>query len=1067
MKLMNIFRKFNISFPRQDDNYRKKLQGVQSRFAGALSFLKKTSILRRGKTILLDQLPWYLLLGPSHAGKTTLLQHCKLRFILQPQKSSSLDPSENVDWWVTKDANYLDVPSFYLSSKNNGKENDPNNKIYLWSFFLKLIKKKCGKKRINGIVMVLPLPEILKQNNFAYYQTILQSFFDSLLELQALFSEAIPCQLVITKCDLLPGFCEFFAESGSDEKAQAWGITLPPFTADKKWEPIFLQQFNGLIKRLNEQLLWRLHHEHDQRARPLIKDFPLHVERLKEHIFSFIKEFLRKKIAFPLQGIYLTSAEQDKGSSVTSNAEWHLGSLQLQPLLQAPKVPPQTFFIKQLMAQVFCSSFSHYLPKASLFSVWMKRLSISTCIFAAGFAIMGLSKDFEKGMKNAYAKQEKLASFQTSIQEVNNHNDRLFNILKLLDSLQATDNKKWVGLNIANVFSFYSRQSKYTAGKIYEKALQTILLPEIKNYFQEYLRVPADKTPENIYATLSAYLMLSDLGHLQADKIIEMVQQLWPRSNDVAAKASLIRHTEQALRNFNRPFTLDSNTIFQARKFLVSIPSEKLGYLLLKNIGNNYTDEAVNLGNAESKNGLVTKGVSNHIPWMFTAKAFNTIFSQEIQTAAHETIFGNWILGTFEVNQRSQENETALIQQLRTLYVNNYVDVWESLLANVQLVKAQTLQEANEMLVSLSGQDSTLLQLLQTFYQNTYFDPIASASPKLLNLSALLNKQLAEQHAFDQIFVSLRNVHQLIDPIATAPNSKKIAFEFIERELKHIPTTDAISELLKIADKSPEPLKNWLLELAHHTWHLLMKEALSYLDMAWKNEILPLYEENIAHRYPFNLDLNSKEVDIKKFISFFGDSGVFLNFYNHYLQAFIDTSQPKWVWRSISNRDLFLSPEMLTKIEQAMRIHQSFFPLKNNKLQVELWLQPYKWDKTLKHVKLTVGNKQILDNNSTLKSSHKIIWPNKEGAKLISVEFKMSNKTVAHRYFTGHWGWLKLIKQSFDSVHNNQSIIINLSGNQQTAKYLLRTNPPFNPMLSFNLYQFHLPQTFMKEELSL
>jgi type VI secretion system protein ImpL len=91
----------------KDEKIRKKLFELQNRFQGAIKFLKTNTITKHGKVINLEKLPWYLLMGPAYAGKTTLLANTDIPFILKKQflrqNLNHLNPSENCDWWVTRD----------------------------------------------------------------------------------------------------------------------------------------------------------------------------------------------------------------------------------------------------------------------------------------------------------------------------------------------------------------------------------------------------------------------------------------------------------------------------------------------------------------------------------------------------------------------------------------------------------------------------------------------------------------------------------------------------------------------------------------------------------------------------------------------------------------------------------------------------------------------------------------------------------------------------------------------------------------------------------------------------
>src|SRR3990167_8462088 len=205
-------------FQYRDLPTRKKLEELQQRFNGALRFLKITKTTKQNKLQPLNQLPWYLLIGPQNAGKTTMLANSGVNFILQRQFSNQpgkeLRISENCDWWVTRDSSIIDVPGKYLSLP--AKKQGPQKTYFiLWKFFLRLIKKNRGKNGLDGIIIALPLPELMKQNDSKNYQLMLKELLKSLHDLSTVFSTPLPCKIVITECDLLPGFKEFFAESST------------------------------------------------------------------------------------------------------------------------------------------------------------------------------------------------------------------------------------------------------------------------------------------------------------------------------------------------------------------------------------------------------------------------------------------------------------------------------------------------------------------------------------------------------------------------------------------------------------------------------------------------------------------------------------------------------------------------------------------------------------------------------------------------------------------------------------------------------------------------------------
>lgn len=1050
-------------FSLKDNATLKRLSALQNRFKGALQFLRKTTISRHGRSIHLYQLPWYLLIGPPNAGKTSLLANSKVHFILhrqfQPNQLQQLPTSDNCDWWVTRDVSIVDVPGSYLMPApiNPASAAVPSNPA-LWRYFLKLVKKKRGKAGINGVIIAMPLPEMMRHSDPKKYQAHLKSIFTRLSELQKQFPGPIPCYLTITKCDMLTGFGEFFAETTQDEIGQAWGVALNSPKPGEKLTDVFVDRFNTLIKKINQQLIWRLHQERNPMARPFIKDFPLQIERLKEFSLDFVKKLASHRFNLKLQGVYLTSAlqpasEMDNNSVIDSNEST---SRELQ-LFKAPVSASRAFFIKQFLSHGLAANLEDHSQPTS-YHPWRRRMAYAASITAISVAAVMFGKDFEQGVRQAYSIQNMLSDYHLAMQQTHDPDIQLQKTLLLLNSLQKTSKNPGYKLDILHLLTFYSHKSQQKSSEVYRHALQTILLPETRNYLGEYLKNPVNKNADNLYSALKAYLMLGDATHFQADFIVNTILSILPKSMALQETTALSSHLRLALSSSWTPMRLNTALVEDTRHYLSSLPSFQLGYIILKNFNNNNIEKEINLGTKSSASPTFSsQDILSQIPVMFTAPAFSNILNQEIITAAQEATAGNWVLGNEAGMNTTPELTTTLIEQLRTTYINNYIDIWESLLANIHLTKPSTLAETDQLTVSLMASNSPLLQLLRTLHENTYFEPITTSSPRLQSLGILVDKNNQSNNMLYQIFSGLQGLHQYLNTVLSAENQKKAAFAAVSTRMQARETPDAITQLRLIADKSPEPVKIWLNHLTNDAWRYLLKDASRYIDTSWKKDVGQFYQTDIANRYPFSSQATS-EVELTKFTEFFGKPGIVLNFYSHYLVPFIDTASPTWQWKSVDGMHLPLNNDTLKQIQTAMNIHRMFFPNGDNKLFVQFALQPYYFSKHYKQIQLSINDKLIVDKDAESPSPHLVTWPSNGDSRLTSLQLTIGDKIVSNRDFPGDWGWFKLVSQSFVSRMSKKSILINFSETNYPVKYLLFTEGKHNPFIATNLQQFMLPQ---------
>lgn len=891
----------------------KKLSALEGRFEGALNFLKKTFITKQGKNISLSSLPWYLLIGASGAGKTSLLANATINFVLTKQfKQEKIIASDNCDWWATRDLVLIDVPGNYLSPKNH----------FLWDNFLNLIKKNRQAMPLNFIILALSLPDLLNPQN----KNFASDFKQKMTQLRELFGAQLNFYFVVTQCDQLPGFLEFFSEYSLEESAQPWGILLPAKKENECLLDVFTRRFNALIKRLNNQLIWRLHQERNPNARPAIKDLPLQLERLKTSLSDFIKALSIPDLR--LQGVYLTSATQPQPASQPreETASLHIvntnaNSLQL---LRNPELPTKAYFIRQFILQGLLSSADPSIvlsPKKERRQQWQRRTAYFLSAVTIVTAAILLGRDFQQSVLQTYAIQNNLSQFQFAIQQPDQQGEHLLKALPLLNTLQAAAAQKVEKLSRLQVLSFYSDKSQKTATQVYQQALSKIVIPAIKNYFEDYLADNKNIDTKNMaqtYAVLKAYLMLGDQQNCQVDYIINILTQLLPNSLNTRAHQELISHVHAAFKQIAQPLELNADLITQVRHRLISLSSTDLALVLLKNIGENNSDSDINFNTLLGSPPIfVSNAISHTIPNLYTASAFTKITTQDIPFVAEEALKGNWILGTPETLP-NDAMINALAQQIQARYIASYVALWENILTTLTLVTPTDLAQTDVIISNLMSNTSPLLQILQIVKQNTSFPVILSASQKIQVVNTLFeNAQNNQENSLYTIFVTLRQLHTYLQSILNTEDMTASAFSATKNHLQN-PNADAITQIFQIAEQSPEPMKTWLHVLADRTWFFILQETSQYVENAWQVNIITIYHSQIASRFPLNQN-SDQEIDLQQFYSFAGKQGALANFYQEFLKPFVNDETKQWTWRSANNQKMPFTESVLPQIQQAFR----------------------------------------------------------------------------------------------------------------------------------------------------
>lgn len=827
-------------------NLAQMLHILRGRFVGALRFLKKTMIDKHGFSTPLNTLPWYLLIGPPGSGKTTLLNQSNINFILSKQKKSEdqeKSPSSSLvcDWWVTRDVVLVDVPSCYTFSpmknsltdalgdeeKHKAPPTKPHLYLALWQSLLNLLIKYRQKNNLGGLILALHLPELSKlsrQQQTQWFQDLKQR----LLECWAKFGK-LPVYFIITKCDLLPGFSEFFNDIGSDELMQPWGIPLSGRKEHEKLVDMFTDRFNALIKRLNKQLIWRLHQERNPPLRPLIKDFPLQLEFLKETLGQLIKMLTAANPNLEIEGIYLVSATQEN-TAANSTTLFHYDVPSALEILPASPFVSRAYFIKHVISYLLPHTSHHIVQRFHQKKSWLPQLAYGFGFLVLLISTFGLGKDFQRGLSQISSVQRYLMQYQLFLQQNNTQDsslNALISAIPLLNTLQSSTGTQQGLSRLEKIETPYSTQSRRKALEIYHKALQAIVLPQIRNEFEKYLESANASNPEQLYVALKAYLLLrrqdADSDNLkphpnfaQTSFIIHTLEQISPSFGKKSltrelTQAPFLQHLQNALQ-LKQANQLNNRLIKQARKILNSLSNTELAYILVKNMSHNNQQSELNFGtNIGTPPALISKGTMTQIPHLLTAEAFPTVIKQDLPLAAEETINGNAVLGKkfFSPNSLiSNRDSIALLQQeLEKIYLNNYIDVWESLVDNISINTPKDLTETDAIILNLISTHSPLLQLLQTIHANTDLEPILTKSFKLQALNTLFDQtQTQQKDSLYEIFTALGELHQFLQQAAKQKTENK--------NKEALPSLSSIEHIRSTAEKYPEPIKNWLQMLA-------------------------------------------------------------------------------------------------------------------------------------------------------------------------------------------------------------------------------------------------------------
>lgn len=320
----------------------------------------------------LYELPWFLVIGPSGAGKTTAVLNSGCRFPLAEQMSEAvgtlrhIGPTASSQWWFSNEAVLIDTagrlcptlspvsgnPDRTKSSTTTDADEKPSDSAAhavtqdpaLWQGYLSVLRKHRPRIPVNGMIVTVSLGSLILASP-SQRTELAASLRARLAEARQHLGIRFPVYMLFTKSDQLTGFVEYFGALTSEGRRQIWGTTLawreeaPPWRqkpskgqlegSEARHEPSTLghsvrQELDALRERLENGLLSRLQEEFDLQRRQRLYALPQEFAALTPLLIQFLEDLFQAsrfdvtEDQAGLRGLYFTSASQD-GSRVAAD----------------------------------------------------------------------------------------------------------------------------------------------------------------------------------------------------------------------------------------------------------------------------------------------------------------------------------------------------------------------------------------------------------------------------------------------------------------------------------------------------------------------------------------------------------------------------------------------------------------------------------------------------------------------------------------------------------------------------------------------------------------------------
>ena len=1087
----------------------EEVAALREKLSTSLALLRKA----RGTRGYLYEQPWYVIIGPPGAGKTTALLNAGLRFPLAAEMgqgpAAGVGGTRLCDWWFTEQAVLIDTAGRYTTQDSDSAVDRAG-----WEGFLDLLKRSRARQPLNGVLVAIAVSDIAaapREERLAHARAIRRR----IKEISERLGTRVPVYSVLTKADLIAGFTEFFDDLDSEKRAQVWGTTFGLEQPEAGPLAKFLAEFHLLVERLNARLLERLQAERSPERRALLAGFPAQVASLEQPLSEFLQEAFGGSRLDPapfLRGVYMTSGTQegtpiDRLTGVLARA---FGVDQRS----APSLRPQqgrSYFLRRLLTEVV---FGEAMLASRDFRARRQRLLLRSAAYAAAvLAVLlvggGLWRSRAASQQSIDRAATALADYTHAAQSLKLDpvaDADMPRVVPVLDKARALPvamaEEGGGGLGL-------SQTGKLVAGgrAIYRNALGHIFLPRLVWRLESQMRGNVER-PDFLYQATRVYLMLGGQGPLDRSLVRAWMTLDWeanyPDAVYAPMRASLARHLDALMAQPLPPIELDGALVAEARTAFSRIPLADRVYSRIRPSAAaqalpQWTPAAAlgpaGVGLFLRKSG---KPLTEGIPGFYTVDGFYKVLLPALGNVSHDVAEESWVLG-----QRAEvAPESAQMLELGhgviALYEKDYARHWDAMLDDLEVVPLRSLPQAVRDLYILSSPQSPMKDLLSGIArQLTLTTPPGPAAGLLPQAAQGAVAGAAAQVVPVAVNPATAQLQSLLKPaangLAPAPPGKAIDDRYkplrefvgsgpgapIDAALKLMndmqqqlaklsaaapgsappaPSGEDPAQLLRAeAARDPQPVARWLVGMSVSGTGIRGGGARQMVKAALEGAggPAPLCRQAVTGRYPFTRGA-SQGIPLDDFGKLFAPGGLLDGFVNSQLRPYVDTSSRPWRALTVDGVAPVNGAE-LAPFQRAAEIRDLFFVAGGTTPSVRLDITPVSLDDGAKQVSLDLGGTTITYAHGPTRATQ-ITWPAAGGqdARLVFDPPPASGSGAIQE--SGPWALFRL----FDRGHLQQQgsadrYLLAFQLGERQASFEIRAGSVRNPLAPGTLAGFRCP----------
>lgn len=1061
---------------------------LRARFEEALAALRES----KGKSVSLYELPWYIIIGPPGAGKTTVIANSGLNFPLSKKFGKEalrgVGGTRNCDWWFTDEAILLDTAGRYTTQDSDSESDQAG-----WLEFLSQLRKHRGRRPINGAIVAISAPDLLAMSDGERRRHV-EAVRRRIEELNRELRISLPLYFFLTKLDLIAGFTEFFDDLNQEGRAQVWGMTFP-VEASRAGDAAgaIAAEFDLLADRLNSRMMLRLEAERDVRRRALIFAFPKQFTALRRSLVEFANDTFGGSGAdrTQLRGVYFTSGTQE-GTPV----DRMLGALARAFGLnvRGTAVQPgqgRAYFIQRLLKEILFkeSGLAGVNRAMELRQAMLNGAIYIGVLLAIVLGVLVFSISYQRNrsyLQDVAQETDKLKA--TPPPAPNSAFTAGLDRLDQLDAIVQVADKYREDVPLSMRWGLYQGRSVSNAAHdAYVRELNASLLPGVADHFRNRLAGFAGE-PDKLYEYLKAYLMLGQPEHLSTAQLGFIGQYEWQRefANDPATLERVNKHFAALIADPDRiqPVKLDDGIVERARN---SLKQASLPVLMYSRMRLNYADDtqhAINIGQEIGLGGdnvfirKSGKSLSEPMPALYTKAVFKQISTTGQLELVRQFVADNWVMGS---DIADAARSPQLMSQFMQLYEADYIRAWDGLMSDLTLRPTTNTQDAAQLWGLLGAPTSPLRRLLEVVRDNTLLvDPqqqpgtVDKAKAALDSTLSSLGKvfgssQPAAANAPPGTAVTrhFEPLHKLVTGSPAPIDLTLQKFAAVQSVLAEInalggpPPLEtatrlsmAVKDLETHAKTLPGPMDGIVSRATSKGASVASASIGSDFSARYRQQVVAECQELGAGKYPLAQG-SAVDIPLADFGRLFAPNGTFDSFFKSTMQSFVDVNRPVWRWKPEASA-IGGGANVPPQFQRASRIGLTYFPAGASMPQVSFTVTPDFLDASATRMTFEVDG-QILEYRHGPQRAIAMTWPGPSpGQAAVTMEEKAGGRPNIVEQ--GPWALYRLLGKAQFQAQTETRFLATYTLDGKTIRLIVQANSSRNPFARDLVHGFNCQQ---------